>query len=136
MLSQNIFYTGNRKDQVLHVGIRTKCSSLNNDLYQKGINESPLCLCGHCENADHFLMKCHNYQAQKVELVLAVSQHTSVTLQTLLFGSDLPMNVNIEIFEAVQTYIVNTKRYYHNTYHIEVLKRKVGKMLQGFRFLP
>ena len=51
------FYTGNRKAQVLRVRIRTKCSSLNNDLYQKGINESPLCLCGHVENADHFLMK-------------------------------------------------------------------------------
>ena len=27
-------YTGNRKAQILHVRIRTKCSSLNNDLYQ------------------------------------------------------------------------------------------------------
>ena len=107
-----IFYTGNRKAQVLHVRIRTKCSSLNNDLYQKGINESPLCLCGHVENADHFLKKCHNYQAQRIEPVRAVSQHTSVTLQTLLFGNNsLPMNINIEIFEAVQTYIVNTKRF-------------------------
>ena len=40
-----------------------------------------------------------NYQAQRVELIRAVSQHTSVKLQTLLFGSDsLPMNLNIEIF--------------------------------------
>ena len=53
-------------------------------------------------------MKCHNYQAQRVELIRAVSQHTSVKLQTLLFGSDsLPMSQNIKIFEAVQTYIVN-----------------------------
>ena len=99
----NYFYTGSRKTQVLHVRIRTKCSSLNNDLYQKGINESPLCICGYVENADYFLMKCHNYEGQRVR---AVSQHTSVTLQTLLFGSDsLPMNINIEFFEAVQTYI-------------------------------
>ena len=57
-------------------------------------------------------MKCHNYQAQRVELVRAVSQHTSVILQTLLFGNDsLSININIEIFEAVQTYIVNTKRF-------------------------
>ena len=85
---------------------------VTNDLYQKGINESPLCLCVHVENADHFLMKCHNYQAQRVELIRAVSQHTSVTLQTLLFGSDsLPMNISVQIFEAVQTYIVNTKRF-------------------------
>ena len=57
-------------------------------------------------------MKCHNYQTQRVELVRAVSQYTSVTLQTLLFGNDaLPMNRNIEIFEAFQTYIVNFKRF-------------------------
>ena len=99
-------YTGNRKAQVLHVRICTKCHTIYNNLYQKGINESPLCLCGHVENVGHFLMKCHNYQAQRVELVRAVSQHTSVTLQTLLFGNDvLPINKNIEIFEAVQTYI-------------------------------
>ena len=41
------FYTGIRKAQVFHFRIRTKCSSLNNDLYKKGINESRLCLCGH-----------------------------------------------------------------------------------------
>ena len=52
-------------------------------------------------------MKCHNYQAQSVELVRAISQ-----LQTLLFGIDsLPINTNNDIFEAVQTYIVNTKRF-------------------------
>ena len=59
----------------------------------------------------HFLMKCHNYQAQRAELVRAVSRYTSVTLQTLIFGNgSLPININIKIFEAVQTYIVNTKR--------------------------
>ena len=33
------FYTCNRKAHVLHVRIRPKCSSLNNGLYQKGIND-------------------------------------------------------------------------------------------------
>ena len=54
-------------------------------------------------------MKCHNYQAQSVELVRAISQ-----LQILLFGIDsLPINKNNDIFEAVQTYIVNAKRFYY-----------------------
>ena len=107
------FYTGNRKAEVFHVRIRTKCSSLNNNLYQKEINESPQSLSLRpCLNANHFLRKCHNNREQRVELVRAVSQHTSVTLQSLLFGNDsLPININIEIFEAVQTYIVNTKRF-------------------------
>ena len=64
------------------------------------------------KNADHFLMKCHNNQAQRVKLIPALSQHTSVTLHTLLFGNDsLPININIEFFEAMQTYVVNTKRF-------------------------
>ena len=35
------FYTGNRKTQILHTRLRTKCSSLNSDLYSKNITESP-----------------------------------------------------------------------------------------------
>ena len=95
------FYAGNRQAQVLHFRIRTKCGSLNNDLNKKGIIELPLCLCGHVENADHFFMKCHNYQPQRVGLIHAIYQHTSVTLQTLLFGNySLLINLKPEIFEA------------------------------------
>ena len=61
-------------------------------------------------NADHFFMKCYNYQAQRVELIRAISQHTSVILQILLIGNDsLPININIEIFEAVK---INIYCYY------------------------
>ena len=81
-----------------------------------------------------FFMKCHNYQAQRVELIRLISQHTSIALQTLLFGTDsLPIkvskgakirnrynqvphltqdiNTTIKIFEAMPTYIVDTNRF-------------------------
>ena len=58
-------------------------------------------------------MKCLNYQAESVELIRAISQHTSLTLQTLLFETDsLPINnTTINIFEAVPTYILDAKRF-------------------------
>ena len=70
-------------------------------------------------------MKCHNYQAERVELARAVSQHTFITLQTLLFCNDsLPININIEMFEAVQTYIFNSykRKYVHKLLVNRLLK--------------
>ena len=51
-------YTGNRKTQILHASLRTKCSSLNSDLYSKNIADSPLCRCGRVENSRHYLLCC------------------------------------------------------------------------------
>ena len=54
------FYTGSRKAQILHTRLRTKCSSLNLDLFMKNITDSPLCSCGSVEDAQHFFFHCHN----------------------------------------------------------------------------
>ena len=62
------FYAGNRRAQVLHTRLRTKCSSLNDDLFQKRITDSPLCLCGNLENTDHYFMHCPLYGEQRAEL--------------------------------------------------------------------
>lgn len=106
------YYIGNRKLQILQTRLRTKCSSLNNDLFLKNIAESPLCRCGNVENAEHFFMSCQIYHAQRAELMLTVSQFTFITLQTLLYGnSTLPLHTNSLIFEAVQKYINDTKRF-------------------------
>ena len=51
------FYAGNRRAQVLHTRLRKKYSSLNDDLFQKRITDSPLCLCGNVENTDHNFMR-------------------------------------------------------------------------------
>ena len=48
------YYTGKRKQQVLHTRLRTNCSALNHDLYLKKITDSPLCRCGSIENTYHF----------------------------------------------------------------------------------
>ena len=59
------FYAGNRRAQVLHTRLRTKCSSLNYDLFQKRITDSPLCLCGNVKNTDLYFMRCQLYRKQR-----------------------------------------------------------------------
>ena len=106
------YYTGNRKLQILHARLRTKCSPLNHDLFLKHISESPLCRCGAIENTDHYLMTCRLYHDQRAELINTVSQQTKVTLHILLYGNSmLSLQANIIIFEAVQKYINDTKRF-------------------------
>ena len=106
------YHTGNRKLQILHARLRTKCSSLNHDLFLKRITESPLCRRGAIENTDHYLMTCRLYRDQRAELINTVSQQTPVTLHILLYGNSmLSPQANIIIFEAVQKYINDTKRF-------------------------
>ena len=106
------FYAGNRRAQVLHTRLPTKCSSLNDDLFQKRTNDSPLRLCGNVENIDHYFLHCQFYHAQRTELIHEISQHTQVTLQTLLSGNPLlSLHTNTLIFEAVHKYITDTRRF-------------------------
>ena len=106
------FYTGNRKTQILHTRLRTKCSSLNSDLYSKNITESPFCHCGQVENSHHYLFCCPLYTAQRNELFNAVSEYQTISLNLLLYGdASLPYTTNVLIFEKVQKYISDTKRF-------------------------
>ena len=87
-------------------------SSLSNDLFLKNISESPLCLSSNVENTEHYFMHCRIYEAQRAKLSQTVSQYSPLTLETLLFGNNtLPLNINILIVDAVQTYIKDTKRF-------------------------
>ena len=105
----NYSYTSNRKAQILHTRLRTKYSSLNSDLCSENITESPFCRCGQIEKSYHYLLCCPLYTAQRNELVNAVSQHQTVSLNLLLY--EIPLTTNVLIFEKVQKYISDTKRF-------------------------
>ena len=106
------FYTGDRKSQVLHTRLRTKCSALNADLFSKGIVESALCQCGMIEDTYHFFFKCPLYQHLRYELVNTVSALCELNLNILLFGDNsLSLETNTHIFKTVQTFIVRSKRF-------------------------
>ena len=66
------YYSKNRKAQILHTRLRTNCSSLNLDLFLKGITDSPMCRCGSIENSQHFFFHCSYYQQQRSALLNGV----------------------------------------------------------------
>ena len=106
------YYTGKRKQQVLHTRLRTNCSALNYDLYLKDITDSPLCRCGSIENTYHFFLQCPHYLPQRIELTNAVSQYYTISLDLLLCGNaSLSHETNSIIFQKVQKYITDTKRF-------------------------
>jgi hypothetical protein len=106
------YYTGNRQSQILHTRLRTNCSSLNNDLFLKGIVESPHCECSQVESAHHFFFACPRYQVIRQILFNTVSQYCPLNISNLLFGdTSLSYETNVKIFEAVQKYIRDSNRF-------------------------
>ena len=106
------YYSGKRQLQILHTRLRTNCSSLNNDLYLKNITESPLCRCGSIENTYHFFFQCSYYTPERTLLFDAISRYCGITLHLLLFGdTSLSHDTNKNIFQQVQKYISDTKRF-------------------------
>jgi len=73
-----LYNIGDRKPQVLHTRLRTRCSSLNQHLFVKHVIESPLCQCGHPETTKHFLFQCQRYSDIRHELIDKVSPITSI----------------------------------------------------------
>ena len=106
------FYTGCRKGQILLARLRTNCSSLNFDLFVKNISDSILCHCGSIENTQHFFFHCSFYQAQRNELINAISPYKQHSLKLCLYG-DLSLSLEIYklIFEKVYRFIIETKRF-------------------------
>jgi hypothetical protein len=101
-----------RKSHVLHTRLRSNCSSLNLTLFQKNIVESPLCNCGEIESPDHFLLRCVLYQNTRRELINRINHIGTITTELLLFGNpNLSVEINTQLFIAVQSYIMSSKRF-------------------------
>lgn len=97
---------------MLHTRLRTKCSSLNYEIYLKNLTESPLCRCGSIENSEHYFFYCHYYRNQRNELLQSLTQICQVSVDVLLYGDNsLSIDTNTRIFQIVQKYIKDTKRF-------------------------
>ena len=106
------YYTGKRLCQTLHTRLLTNCSSLNYYLFSKHITDSPLCLCGTVEDANHYFFECRIYAHQRILLFDSASQFHVITLNLLLFGDPtLSLAENTHILDKVQKFIIDTKRF-------------------------
>ena len=107
------YYYGNRKLQMLHARLRTNCSALNADLFHKNIIDSPLCnACTVAETSRHYLLQCPRFIPQRNDMYASLTNFQPITVNLLLFGNDsLTYEENTNIFDAVHTYILRSKRF-------------------------
>jgi hypothetical protein len=105
-------YTGSHLGQILHCRLRMQCTSLNQHLYRKNIVDSPNCICGSTQSTTHYLFHYLRYTAQRQMYINSINVPINLTTEILLLGSPkLALNQNVELFLAVQKFIICSKRF-------------------------
>ena len=107
------YYAGKRIYSVIHARLRNKCSNLNNDLLENHLTLNGSCVCGYeREDAEHYLLQCNIFLNARLTLFRRLRKYHPLSPQVLLFGSPTLSNEdNQYIFDAVQTFIKDTKRF-------------------------
>ncbi len=108
-------YIGKRLGQILHSRLCMHCSSLNQHLYSKNIVDSPLCQCGAIETTEHYFLYCPLYNVHRQLFIEPFFDDPLISYHHYLFGSpEFSYKQNVEIFLAVQSFIINSKRFNRN----------------------
>ena len=123
----DFFSFGHRFSNTCQTQLRLGFSRLNFDLFKVNIIPSPTCSCSSpIEDVTHFFLYCPNYAIQRKKLLdsiiplLAPGVHPNLIIHTaserliqiLLFGSkELPDSLNIQLFDSVQNYLVESRRF-------------------------
>ena len=111
------YFTGSRFLSVMHSRLRNNCSNLNNDLFLNRLSPNSTCQkCGHeKEDAEHYFMQCPFYTNERLRLFRATHHLHPLSVNTLLQGKNSRTNEeNIFIFNQVQMFIKDTKRFDRN----------------------
>ena len=108
----SFFVKGERRSSVIHARIRNNCSDLKCDLFQNHITDDTRCSCGLDENALHFFFECENYNDMRLIMFHKTRKYHPLSLNALLYGkSSLSDDDNFILFQAVQQYIKDTRRF-------------------------
>ena len=107
------YYSGERLYSVMHARLRNKCSNLNYDLLRNHLTEDGACACGfEREDAEHYMLQCHIFLNARLILFRKLHKYHPLSINTLLTGSPILNNEdNMCIFQAVQSFIKDTKRF-------------------------
>lgn len=105
---------GKREYFIVHARIRNNCSDLNYDLFKNHLFPSPTYFCSLApETALHYFSQCPSYHNQRLNFLRKLSElHINFDFENILYGSNmLTYKQNSHIFQLVQGYIKETKRF-------------------------
>ena len=109
-----LYFSGERKYDILHARLKNKCSNLNHDLCTNHISLTKKCACNaNYETTFHYFFECVNYTNEKMTMMISLHQFSFQTdLKTILFGdSMLTDEQNDILFSIIQTFINHTNRF-------------------------
>ena len=109
-----LYYLGKRRSAVNHTRLRMGCSALKKDLHRLELVDSPTCACTlEDEEPYHFLFVCPIYAAHRDKMLETIHPIAHPNLKLAMHGDpNLPFQANQIIFNAVQGYIDQTKRFF------------------------
>ena len=112
--NNDIFYIGNRAENIKHAQLRMNCSKLNAHLFSLHVVDTSACLCGNpVEDNYHFFLDCPLYYMLRINLFqqLQSLEINDIDISLLLYGSDnYDFKTNCSIVEAVHCFIKESER--------------------------
>ena len=99
-----IYRNGKRFGQLYHARLRTDCSSLITPSTQN-IIDSPLCICGRTETANHDLFECNRLNEFRRQMMQPQLD------RPLYCSRELSDESNEHICISVQEFLIKTKRF-------------------------
>ena len=112
-----VYFTGERKTQIVLSQMRMDFCDLNGQLYNKLCVASPLCSCGdHIESPLHFFRSCRNYSAQRTLFLMSIhSTFGNVqipALEHILHGDpNMSLELNVKLCHLIHSFVKNTNRF-------------------------
>ncbi len=115
------YYYGKRTQNILHTKLRLGCSNLEADKFLIGLVPNDRCECdmNESETAKHFLLECGKNLVSKIKMMDTITDiianknaQIALNIDLLLYGSKhLSYKENCSVFEAVQLFIMESKRF-------------------------
>ena len=108
-----LYNFGSRFASILHTRFRLGSSQLNSCLFKLGIKPTATCNCGSAnEDTWHYFFACPKYAIVRSKLHTAIAKFAPFTMHTIFYGSsECTLHENMQIFLAVQDYIITTSRF-------------------------
>ena len=113
----------NKYSNALHCQLRIGRSFLKSHSFSINFSQDDLCLCNRPETTSHFLLNCFLFQLERESLLAKIcqlyppfsrksmQQQTFILLNGINLENEVPDARNVQIFYAVQKFILQTKRF-------------------------